>query len=120
MQIEVTETILMLQPEAALASMNQLRALGCRIALDDFGTGFSSLGYLHRFPIDRLKIDMSFVRQATEKKNVEIIRSIIALGQAWDWKWWRKDRDHGAARSSALARVTTVKVISSLAGALAQ
>jgi len=81
MQIEVTETILMLQPEAALASMNQLRAIGCRIALDDFGTGFSSLGYLHRFPIDRLKIDMSFIRQATEKKNVEIIRSIIALGQ---------------------------------------
>ncbi len=80
LQIEVTETILMLQPEAALASMNQLRALGSRIALDDFGTGFSSLGYLHRFPISCLKIDASFVRQATEKKNVEIIRSIIALG----------------------------------------
>ena len=70
----------MLQPDAALQVMNGLRALGCRIALDDFGTGYSSLSYLHRFPIDTLKIDSSFVRAAREPKNVEIIRSILALG----------------------------------------
>ena len=81
LNIEVTESILMLQPDAALSTMNQLRALGCQIALDDFGTGFSSLSYLHRFPIDRLKIDRSFVRDATrDRKNEEIIRSILALG----------------------------------------
>jgi diguanylate cyclase (GGDEF)-like protein/PAS domain S-box-containing protein len=81
LNIEVTESILMLHPDAALATMNQLRGLGCQIALDDFGTGFSSLSYLHRFPIDRLKIDRSFVRDATrDRKNEEIIRSIVALG----------------------------------------
>ena len=71
----------MQQPESALQIMNALRSAGCRISLDDFGTGYSSLSYLHRFPIDRLKIDASFVRNAPrEPKNVEIIRSIIALG----------------------------------------
>jgi len=81
LHIEVTESVIMQHPESALTIMNRLRSLGCRIALDDFGTGYSSLSYLHRFPIDRLKIDASFVREAPrEKKNVEIIRSIIALG----------------------------------------
>jgi EAL domain-containing protein (putative c-di-GMP-specific phosphodiesterase class I) len=73
----------MLQPESALKVMNDVRALGCRISLDDFGTGYSSLSYLHRFPIDTLKIDASFVRNASrDTKNVEIIRSIIALARA--------------------------------------
>lgn len=83
LHIEVTETAIMQQPEAALGMMNELRAIGCRVVLDDFGTGYSSLSYLHRFPIDGLKIDASFVRDATrERKNVEIIRSIIALGRS--------------------------------------
>ncbi len=83
LHIEVTETAIMQQPEAALGMMNDLRAIGCRVLLDDFGTGYSSLSYLHRFPIDGLKIDASFVRDATrERKNVEIIRSIIALGRS--------------------------------------
>ena len=83
LHIEVTESVIMLQPEAALKVMNDVRALGCRISLDDFGTGYSSLSYLHRFPIDILKIDASFVRNASrDKKNVEIIRSIIALATA--------------------------------------
>ncbi len=78
--LEVTESVIMQQPDAALQVMIGLRALGCRIALDDFGTGYSSLSYLHRFPIDTLKIDSSFIRAARERKNVEIIRSILALG----------------------------------------
>jgi len=83
LHIEVTESVIMLQPEAALKVMNDVRALGCRISLDDFGTGYSSLSYLHRFPIDTLKIDASFVRNASrDTKNVEIIRSIIALARA--------------------------------------
>jgi len=80
LHLEVTESVIMLQPDAALQVMSGLRAIGCRIALDDFGTGYSSLSYLHRFPIDTLKIDSSFVRAAREPKNVEIIRSILALG----------------------------------------
>ena len=78
--LEITESVIMQHADAALQVMVGLRALGCRIALDDFGTGFSSLSYLHRFPIDTLKIDSSFVRAARERKNVEIIRSILALG----------------------------------------
>ncbi|HKR63962.1 MAG TPA: EAL domain-containing protein, partial [Thermoanaerobaculia bacterium] len=83
LHIEVTETAIMQQPEAALAMMEELRAIGCRVVLDDFGTGYSSLSYLHRFPIDGLKIDASFVRDATRvAKNVEIIRAIVALGHS--------------------------------------
>jgi EAL domain-containing protein (putative c-di-GMP-specific phosphodiesterase class I) len=82
LHIEVTESVIMMQPEAALKVMSDIRALGCRISLDDFGTGYSSLSYLHRFPIDTLKIDASFIRNASrDKKNVEIIRSIIALAR---------------------------------------
>ncbi|MBK5258758.1 MAG: EAL domain-containing protein, partial [Thermoanaerobaculia bacterium] len=82
LSIEVTESLIMQQPEAALQIMNGLRGLGCRISLDDFGTGYSSLSYLHRFPIDTLKIDASFVRNAArDPKNVEIIRTIISLGK---------------------------------------
>ena len=84
LHIEITESVIMQQPESALAIMNEIRRLGSPIVLDDFGTGYSSLAYLHRFPIDRLKIDRSFVRDANEKKNVEIIRSIIALGRNLD------------------------------------
>ncbi|HUP60447.1 MAG TPA: EAL domain-containing protein [Thermoanaerobaculia bacterium] len=81
LHIEVTESAIMEQPGIALDMMNELRALGCRLILDDFGTGYSSLSYLHRFPIDGLKIDASFVRAALlDRKNVEIIRSILALG----------------------------------------
>ena len=66
----------------ALELIDEIRDLGCGIALDDFGTGFSSLSYLHQFPIDRLKIDASFVRGApTRPKNVEIIRSILSLAR---------------------------------------
>ncbi|HET7704473.1 MAG TPA: EAL domain-containing protein, partial [Thermoanaerobaculia bacterium] len=82
MHIEVTESVIMQHPEAALTVIKRLKELGCLISLDDFGTGYSSLSYLHRFPIDMLKVDASFVRTApTEPKNVEIIRSIIALGR---------------------------------------
>jgi diguanylate cyclase (GGDEF)-like protein/PAS domain S-box-containing protein len=85
LHIEVTESVIMQHPDAALAVIRRLKELGCKIALDDFGTGYSSLSYLHRFPIDMLKIDASFVRTApTEPKNIEIIRSIIALGRGLD------------------------------------
>ncbi|HEV8659649.1 MAG TPA: EAL domain-containing protein [Thermoanaerobaculia bacterium] len=81
LHLEVTESVIMQHPDAALQVMGGLRKIGCPIALDDFGTGYSSLSYLHRFPIDALKIDSSFVRAAMhETKNVEIIRSILALG----------------------------------------
>jgi diguanylate cyclase (GGDEF)-like protein/PAS domain S-box-containing protein len=81
LHLEITESVLIQQPEAALAIIRELRSLGCRISLDDFGIGYSSLAYLHRFPIDALKIDCAFVRELErERKNVEIVRAIVALG----------------------------------------
>ena len=57
LHLEITESVIMQHPDAALVVMNGLKALGCRIALDDFGMGYSSLSYLHRFPHDTQNID---------------------------------------------------------------
>ena len=81
LHLEITESVIMQNPEVALAVVEQVRALGCSFAVDDFGTGYSSLSYLHRFAIDQLKIDSSFI-QSEEKKSAEIIRSIIDLGRS--------------------------------------
>jgi EAL domain-containing protein (putative c-di-GMP-specific phosphodiesterase class I) len=76
--LEVTESAMMPDPEAAIDLMMQLKNLGIKIALDDFGTGYSSLSYLHRFPLDSLKIDRSFVSRIME--DDEIVRTILTLG----------------------------------------
>ncbi len=80
--LEITESVIMQHSDTAFEMMEELRGLGMKIAVDDFGTGYSSLSYLHRFPIDQLKIDSSFVKNlGDDRKNVEIIRSIIDLGR---------------------------------------
>jgi diguanylate cyclase (GGDEF)-like protein/PAS domain S-box-containing protein len=79
LSLEFTESAMMPDPESAIKLMCQLKTLGIKIALDDFGTGYSSLGYLHRFPIDSLKIDCSFVSRMM--KDDETVRTIISLGQ---------------------------------------
>jgi diguanylate cyclase (GGDEF)-like protein/PAS domain S-box-containing protein len=80
--IELTESVLMQNTEDMLARLTQLKKLGVRIAIDDFGTGYSSLTYLHRFPIDILKIDRSFVEQLGSVENGAALgRAIITLGE---------------------------------------
>jgi EAL domain-containing protein (putative c-di-GMP-specific phosphodiesterase class I) len=82
LRLEITETALMDNPEQAAWILHELRALGVRVYLDDFGTGFSSLSYLHRFPVDTLKIDRSFVASLAGRDNQPaIIESIVALAK---------------------------------------
>ncbi len=79
--IELTESVLMQNSEEVLAKLTELKKLGVRIAIDDFGTGYSSLAYVHRFPIDILKIDRSFVEQlGSTEDGAGLARAIIALG----------------------------------------
>jgi len=81
LQLEITESMLMSDPERALAIVTRLSALGTGIAVDDFGTGYSSLANLRRFPIDELKIDRSFVSpMLQDESDLIIVRSTINLG----------------------------------------
>ena len=83
--LEITESALMGDPMVAEKVLRDLKKLGLRIALDDFGTGYSSLGYLHRFPIDILKIDRSFVQDIhRNRKSLDIMRAIVGLGRTFN------------------------------------
>ena len=82
--LEVTESALMDDAEAALLVLNELKSLGVRIAIDDFGIGYSSLVYLKRFPVDLLKVDRSFVGGlGTNKDDAAIVHSVIELAHAF-------------------------------------
>jgi diguanylate cyclase (GGDEF)-like protein len=83
--LEITEGVLIEEPDRIKSHLEVLRALGVRIALDDFGSGYSSLTYLRQFPIDKLKIDRGFVTPLGRSGNAGvIIQAIVALGRALD------------------------------------
>ncbi len=82
LELELTEGALMHQGEAAEATLRKLKQLGFALAIDDFGTGYSSLAYLKRFPLDRLKIDQSFVRDiSADNGDGELVSTIIAMAR---------------------------------------
>jgi diguanylate cyclase (GGDEF)-like protein/PAS domain S-box-containing protein len=83
LNFEITESLLIEQPDAVIDRLRELRALGVRICIDDFGTGYSSLSYLHRLPVTTLKVDRSFVIRMTEPgDHCEIVKTIVTLAHA--------------------------------------
>jgi diguanylate cyclase (GGDEF)-like protein len=82
-ELEITESVAIQNVETTCATLARLKTLGVRLAIDDFGTGYSSLSYLKRFPVDKLKVDQSFVRNFTRDENdAAITRAIIQLGHS--------------------------------------
>lgn len=81
--LEITETVLMKDSEANLATLHKLRSIGLKIALDDFGTGYSSLNYLRSFPFDKIKIDRCFVDEIDSREDCQaIVKSVVDLANS--------------------------------------
>ena len=81
LELEITESTLLLESNHTLKILHEFRAMGIKIAMDDFGTGYSSLSYLRSFPFDKIKIDKSFVQSLDQLDAQAIVRSIVSLGK---------------------------------------
>ena len=83
LELEITETLCMKDPDASIRVLRELKQLGIKLAIDDFGTGYSNLGYLKRFPVDKLKLDQSFVRDIVHSADdLAITDAVIAMAHS--------------------------------------
>ena len=83
LELEITESVLIDDEAGVLALLVAIKKLGVRVSLDDFGIGYSSLGHLHRFPFDKIKIDRSFVSRAPhDRESAAIVRAVVSLGES--------------------------------------
>jgi len=83
LRLEITESVMMKDPEASIGAMQQFKGMDVNLVIDDFGTGYSSLGYLKRFPVDALKIDKSFVdRLGHDTEDTAIVEAVISLSKS--------------------------------------
>jgi diguanylate cyclase (GGDEF)-like protein/PAS domain S-box-containing protein len=82
--LEITESMLIDDPDIAITKLGELRKLGIRLAMDDFGTGYSSLSYLSRFPVDVIKMDRSFLRAGASPEHLDLSSAVVALGSSLD------------------------------------
>jgi diguanylate cyclase (GGDEF)-like protein len=87
LEVELTESAVMSDPEQSVAILEQLSAMGVLVSVDDFGTGYSSMSYLRRFPIDKLKIDRVFINEITTRpEDASIVRAIVSLAHSLNLK----------------------------------
>lgn len=85
--LEITESMLMSDINDAIRTLNELNAFGIEVSIDDFGTGYSSLNYLKRFPIQKLKVDQSFVRDVIlNQEDASIVSAVIAMAHSLQMK----------------------------------
>jgi diguanylate cyclase (GGDEF)-like protein len=83
LDLEITESVMLIDSKATLATLHRLHDLGVKLSMDDFGTGYSSLSYLRSFPFDKIKIDRSFVRDSSNNGDAKaIVKAVIGLGQS--------------------------------------
>ena len=83
LEVELTESAVMSDPEESIAILEQLSAMGVLVSVDDFGTGYSSMSYLRRFPIDKLKIDRVFINEIVSRpEDASIVRAIVSLAHS--------------------------------------
>ena len=80
LELEITESVVMDEPQIVIDALTDLKQFGVTIAIDDFGTGFSSMSYLQKLPLDRLKVDRSFVAEIRPGETAFIVETIVTLG----------------------------------------